>query len=130
MSASTKRHLAIGWTLLIVAACSVPGTDLPQVDIEWIDKFAHFGLFAVLAWLWLDALSTPLGRRVILVVLLGSLFGVLTEFYQWILPWERTPDVLDAVSNSAGLVAGSGLFTAWRKLSPPKDGQPLDGARV
>jgi VanZ family protein len=114
MSRRVRWILAIGWTLIIVAACSIPGSDLPEIDIDWIDKVAHVSLFLVLAWLWLDATEGPVPRRILWVVVLGSVFGVLTEFYQGILPWERSPDVLDALANTAGLIAGSAAFAAWK----------------
>jgi VanZ family protein len=117
MSPKSKRRLAIGWTLVIIATCSIPGSDLPDVDIEWIDKVGHLCLFAVFAWLWLDTCPRPTLRRTVLVVVLGSLFGILTELYQGILPWERTPDIVDALADTAGLLVGSAAFTWWRTTS-------------
>jgi VanZ family protein len=121
MSPTARRSIAIAWTLLIVAACSIPGRDLPNLDIDWIDKAAHFVMFAVLAWLWLEVGSGSLVVRCGLIVTAGSLFGVLIEFYQGLLPWERTPDILDAVANSAGLIGGTLAFAARaRFISRPE----------
>ena len=119
MSRTAKKILAVGWALIIVAACSIPGTDLPEVEIKWIDKVAHFSLFLVLAWLWLDAIEGPTARRILRVLILGSVFGILTELYQGILPWERSPDILDALANTAGLVAGSAVFAGRKKADSP-----------
>lgn len=95
--------LAIAWTLLIVAACTIPGSDLPKMDIDFADKSAHFILFFGYGWLWLRALAGPIRKRLIVVGVSGLLLAIGTEFYQGILPWERSPDPFDAIANTAGL---------------------------
>jgi len=115
VSEANRWRLATAWTLLIVAACSIPGTDLPKIEIKLVDKIAHFGLFVVFAWLWLQASSRSLPGRLILVIGFGTAFGFLTEWYQGILPWERTPDMMDALANTIGLIVGSLAFMAAKR---------------
>ena len=119
MSTTRRKILAIGWAALIVALCTIPGTDLPNLDITSIDKLAHFALFAVLAWLWLDATDGPIGRRSAIVIVLGAVFGLGTEYYQGLLPWERTPDMLDAAANAVGLVAGTAAYVLSGRARAP-----------
>ncbi len=120
MSTARRKTLAVSWAVLIVALCTIPGTDLPEIDIASIDKLAHFSLFAVLAWLWLDATDGPIGRRSAVVLLLGSLFGLATEYYQGLLPWERTPDMLDAAANAVGLMAGTATYVLSGRSRTPR----------
>lgn len=108
---------AILWTLLIVAACSVPGEDIPGPNVGGLDKVAHFLLFSVFAVLWLAALEQRPGSALRSVMIGGLLLAGLTELYQGLLPFDREPDVFDALANVVGLAAGSFGFFSWRRGS-------------
>ena len=98
-----RRHLlAIAWTLFIVALCSIPGDDIPDVDIWGYDKIGHFVMFAGFGWLWARAAPKhALGW----VLAAGVAFAGLTEIYQGLLPFDRIPDLYDALADVAGLSA-------------------------
>lgn len=107
----TRFHfLAILWTLGILAACSIPGSDLPDIDIVSFDKFVHFVVFAGFGWLWMTALRGPLTHTTRWVLGAGIAYAVLTEIYQGLLPFERTPDPVDALANTVGLVIAILLY--------------------
>jgi hypothetical protein len=112
--------LAIGWTLGILAACTIPGNDLPDIDLDLLrpDKIVHYSLFLGLGWFWLRALPRTLRYRMALVLGLGTLYAFGTEVYQGLLPWDRTPDPLDAAANLMGLFTAAGL----RRWSERKHG--------
>ena len=111
----TRAHLlATLWTLGILAACSIPGQDLPSVNIVSFDKFAHFVVFAGFGWLWMSVLQQPMGRRTGYVVGFGLAYAALTEVYQGFLPFDRTPDPYDALANALGLLAAVLLFRLWK----------------
>ena len=90
----TRAHLlAIVWTLGILAACTIPGSDLPKINIVSFDKAAHFVVFAGFGWLWMWALrETP--RRTWRVLAFGLAYAVLTEIYQGFLPFGLLAAVL------------------------------------
>lgn len=113
MSSRSTRWLAVAWTLAILAACSIPGRSIPDVALFSFDKLAHFVLFAGFGWLWMAALPGSLRRRTAGVALAGIAFGILTEFYQGLLPFEREPDPYDALADAAGVLCAVLLF-AWR----------------
>lgn len=108
-----RRHLiTLAWAFFILALSTVPGQNLPGTEIVSLDKVVHFGLFFVLAWLWLRA---PGGIWKWIAVAAGGIFyAAFTEIYQGWLPWERTPDLLDFVANVAGLLAGFLSFAVMR----------------
>jgi len=110
-----KKALAIGWTLVILALCSIPGRSLPSVSLLEFDKVAHFGIFAILGFVWMWALNQPLRRRVVTVLIGGIAYAGLTEVYQGMLPFERTPDVYDAIANTAGLLVAVFGYVVWEK---------------
>jgi hypothetical protein len=99
-----RLALAAAWTLGILAACSIPGRDLPELDVVQIDKLAHAALFAGFGWLWMRALRGPLPARTRWVAGTGLAYAALTELYQGLLPFERSPDPLDALANATGLL--------------------------
>lgn len=111
------RRLALLWTLVILAACTVPGSTLPSLTLWEFDKLIHFALFAGFGGLWMRALACPLGRRMAGVLLAGIAFALLTEWYQGLLPWPRTPDLLDALADSLGTLAG---VVAYRLRQPSR----------
>lgn len=112
--------MAIGWTLAILVACSIPGTDIPRLgfDLFEYDKIAHFTLFLGFGWLWLWALPDRLGTRFFWIGFAGIFYGVATEIYQGMLPWDRTPDPLDALANMLGLFVAI-LFQGRTDLRRP-----------
>ncbi len=101
----TRSHVfAIIWTLGILAACSIPGKDLPDISFYSFDKIAHFVVFAGFGWLWMGALESPPTRRTGYVLASGLAYAALTEVYQGLLPYDRTPDLNDALANALGLL--------------------------
>ena len=104
---SRNSWIAVFWTLLILLACSWPGKDIPEAPVAGFDKVVHSGLFVVWTILWL--LVYP--AKSIWVILLGMAYGLGLEFYQQILPFDRTFDWWDAVADSVGVLLGYGFKT-------------------
>ncbi|MEM9997017.1 MAG: VanZ family protein [Bacteroidota bacterium] len=106
---SNPKSLAIAWTLLCLVLFSIPGQDLPAQLLS-LDKLAHLGLFAVLGLLWMRAVP----RQAWPWVLAGGIaFGIGTEVYQGMLPWEREPDPYDALADGVGMALGVAGYL-WR----------------
>ncbi|MEM8484196.1 MAG: VanZ family protein [Bacteroidota bacterium] len=111
-----RYALAIGWTLLILAGCSIPGNDIPDVGFDLFeqDKLIHFTFFLVYGLLWSRALPDTVPGKFAWVGISGILYGVGTEIYQGMLPWDRTPDPMDAMANMTGLLIAI-LYYGLRK---------------
>ncbi|KAA0993083.1 VanZ family protein [Dyadobacter aurulentus] len=101
-----RPWIAWFWTILILAACTWPGKDIPSAPVVGFDKVVHAGLFIVWIFLWL--LAFPKNGR--LLIFLGMAYGLGLEFYQQLLPFDRTFDWWDAVADAAGVLIGY-LFT-------------------
>lgn len=106
--------LASTWTLIMLTAFSVPGRDLPQVDVFSADKIVHFCLFVGFGILWMHALSPHLRRTAFWVLGTGLVFAVGTEFYQQMLPLNRTFDPGDILANAGGLTFATYVYHTWR----------------
>ncbi len=98
---------------LIFYTSSMSDLGAPPGDIS--DKSAHFIAYAALGASLIRALAggrsaamTP--RRILLAVVIATLYGVSDELHQSFVP-NRMPDMLDVVADAAGAVAGA-LFLA------------------
>ncbi len=106
------RAPAIGWGFLIFYACLAPVSDLdPGWEIEISDKLVHF----ILYFSWTNFLyfassrgyRRPIKKRKALIYwLIAVLIGGLIELLQSWMGLGRSADLLDAIANSAGAVAG------------------------
>lgn len=110
------------WTVLIIGLCSIPAPALRGPDVAGVDKLAHFVLFGIFAWLWLRAVKHRAGSALRHVVLAGLALAGLTEVYQGLLPFGRDPSLLDALANTAGLLVGIAVHTAWERRTSRRDG--------
>lgn len=104
---------ALLWTLAILAACSIPGSDLPDPGIPSLDKAVHLGIFFGFGILWMRALDGRVRRRAGWVLAGGFAYAVFTEFWQGWLPFDRSPDPADALANALGVVLGVLAYRMW-----------------
>jgi hypothetical protein len=99
---TTRKWIAWLWTLVILIACSLPGKSLPAAPVIGFDKVVHLGLFCV--WIVLWTLATHGKDK--LCVLGGIAYGLALEYYQQLLPFDRSFDWWDAVADAAGILLG------------------------
>ena len=124
------------WAAVIFGASSIPGTQIPAVDLPLADKLAHLLVYAVLGALLLRALQRPAGARALsspdarsaappawswrqagIAVLLATLYGISDEIHQRWTP-NRTPDWHDVVADALGGALGTLALVAmrWMKI--------------
>ena len=115
---------AAAWAAVIFGLSSRP--TLPGPELPGVDKVAHFGAYALLAWL----LAFAAGRSrlpIALAVVLGLLYGATDEIHQSFVP-GRSPDVLDWFADAAGVAAATFAYVrrrARRAQSAAGGGGPL-----
>lgn len=93
-------------TILILVAVLLPGSKIPSVGFQGIDKLAHFTLF----YLWSLAIRFDFGSgfKWLVGFLAGLTFSYLTEVLQ-LLVEGREYDYYDVLADAIGL--GIGLLT-------------------
>ncbi|MDI6796933.1 MAG: VanZ family protein [Desulfatibacillaceae bacterium] len=117
----TGASLKIRWALVLLYCAylfflsSMPGSDTPP-PFPHFDKIIHFGLYAVLGALMLNALllqapGMGAGSRIAIAALICALYGVTDEIHQHFVP-TRKMDVLDMLANALG--SAFGAFAAQR----------------
>jgi VanZ family protein len=107
------RWLAIAWTLLIFILCFLPGSEIPDVDIPFIDKWMHLVLFGVFSFLWLC--SAPNNNIFFLVSLftITVFLGWLVEYIQGHYVSGRTQDNMDTIADAVGGLIGIVVFAGF-----------------
>ena len=104
-----------------MSLCLMPGRHLPHVTIWEFDKFIHFGMYVVLAvlmyygWRKQDSFSGLHTQTFLKILLVSSAYGFAVEVMQQALTADRQFDLLDALANSAGAIAGSFLGARFIK---------------
>jgi VanZ family protein len=106
------RAPAIGWGFLIFYACLAPVSNLdPGWEINISDKLVHFTLY--FSWTLLLYFASSRGykrsikkQKSLLYWLVAVLIGGLIELLQSWMDLGRSADLLDAIANTAGAVAG------------------------
>lgn len=115
--------LAALWTLLILTACFLPGREVPDVHIPFMDKWVHFVLFGGFSFLWLCSRARATQRTGIVVFGASVLLGYMVELIQGSgLTTGRSYDVYDIYADAVGGLLGVLLFFFLRKRlnTPPE----------
>jgi len=101
---------ALIWTCSILLLCLEPANDLPKIEINNVDKLAHFifhFVFIVLWYLYFKSSIKIINYKTPIILFFVSLiFGILIEWSQKAFTTSRNGDILDVISNI------SGAFTA------------------
>lgn len=100
----------MSWTLLIFILCCLPGNEIPDIDIPFIDKWAHVVLFAVFSFLWLCAAPTRNVVYLFILLLISIFTGWLVEYIQGHYVQGRYQDDMDTLADGVGGLAGIIIF--------------------
>ena len=98
------------WALLILIACTcrVQTDSGIDIDIPFLDKIVHFGMYLIL-----DALVTYEFRYItkyyfkylVKILIICVLYGIFIEVVQYFLPW-RGFEFADMIADGLGAAAG------------------------
>ncbi len=103
----TTKICAILWTILIIIGCSLPGSDIPKLNlIEHFDKLVHFTFFFAFFILWYLYFHHK-KHIIISLILISASFGFLIEWYQLHFVAGRSFDVWDGIADTIGAIFGA-----------------------
>ena len=112
---SVKRFIpGIAWFFLVIVLLCLPGSDIPTVatwlsDI-YFDKLVHTGLFAVLTFLFIYAVTrlnltkTAKKSMAIKIAIVAWVWALTTELIQRFFIPDRSFDMLDWAADSLGIL--------------------------
>lgn len=106
------------WTTIIFVGCFLPGYDIPDVQIPFIDKWVHFVFFAGYSFLALCLFKKPNSLQKLLILLSAAVLGLMVELIQGsgLIP-GRGFEWNDILADSVGGVIGIILFGIMKKWS-------------
>lgn len=108
--------LAILWTLIIIVGVSMPGKELPKVNLfDHFDKVVHFSFFFGFFILW-KMVFAPFEKSSRIIILIAILFGFAIEYYQLNFVVGRSFDVWDGIWDSLGAIAGFFCYRYYLKV--------------
>ncbi len=114
-SKKTFALLAIVWTIVIMVGVSMPGKDLPKLNLfDHFDKVVHWVFFFVwCALAWCAGATTT--NRFWKVVLCAFVFGFAIEWYQLNFVPGRSFDVWDGIADGIGALSVLGIKNTIKK---------------
>jgi VanZ family protein len=112
------------WASIILVLCGMPPQDVDKIkfiDIPYLDKLVHFGLYFVLALLIMAILTLnsklKYSRWANLITIFSCLlYGWLIEVMQRVFFPGRSYELMDVVADTAGAVVGVLLYRTIRRL--------------
>lgn len=112
------------WASIILVLCGMPPQDVDKIkfiDIPYLDKLVHFGLYFVLALLIMAILTLnsklKKSRWANLITIFSCLlYGWLIEVMQRAFFPGRSYELMDVVADTAGAVVGVLLYRTIRQL--------------
>lgn len=111
---------ALLWAIVIFILCTIPGQNLPAeawMEAIRLDKWVHFGIFAVLMVLVsfaIDGQYEPVSLRFYIgAFLLVVAFGALIEGYQHFMLDDRYAELYDVLANTIGALAGGWFYKRY-----------------
>ncbi len=116
MNKKVFRILLTIYAIAILAVSSIPGGALPHIDILSFDKILHIIEYSILAFLAINAIKTPSTRMILLIIVVGSVYGGLNEIWQTLVA-DRYASVYDAIANGIGMVIGSSISAKFLLLT-------------
>lgn len=118
------------WAIIILLLTGLPGSYFPRVVSfwEWLtpDKIVHIGIFAVFTFLILWGYRTQYyesNKRLLFsatVLVIGVLFGALTEIFQATVFIGRHGSFYDFLADSIGSLIGILFFTGFCRKKTTK----------
>jgi VanZ family protein len=98
--------IALIWTCSILLLCLEPATDLPKIEIRYLDKIVHFLFHFVFIILWYFYLNSKTKitnyKAPVILFFVSMVFGIVIEFSQQAFTTSRNGDILDVISNVSG----------------------------
>ncbi|MRG49055.1 hypothetical protein GFS24_28355 [Chitinophaga sp. SYP-B3965] len=108
---------AMGWIVLILFLCTMPGSSIPKISILdklHVDKVVHFILFGgtviLLAYGIFKQKGSLSGLGLLSIVVVVTLYGLAIEFIQKYLVVNRSFDLMDVLADGTGAAFGALIF--------------------
>lgn len=113
------KFLGIVYTLVLTLLLLFPSTDVPDIEVPFLDKIGHVSLFAFLVLIWVMyswVASEGANSRIFWIVPSVFVYGIIIEVLQELFFQPRTADIWDVAANLLGIVLGGLIFYVLRNI--------------
>ena len=115
----TLAFIGVAYTLFTTTILLMPGSEIPQIKIAFIDKITHVFIHVFLSFIWLAYAFSwdkyPVSVKKVSVVLLACFsYGIVIEVVQLLFIPTRSYDAFDIIANGFGSVIGLLIYRAFR----------------
>ncbi len=105
MKLNNYRKLFFGYILLILGLSSIPGYSMPNLKILSYDKIIHLIEYSILGVLFTYSFFPITGKKIIMILLVSSIFAVFDETLQGFIP-GRNSSLYDVYADIFGVMIG------------------------
>jgi VanZ family protein len=110
--------------ITLLSLLTLPDIDGPELEIPYLDKIGHFGIYmlaALFGCLFLKERTRgkmTLIKAILIIGVLLTFYGIILEAIQYKYTQHRTGEIFDAIANTAGILVGIGVVkTLFSKAS-------------
>ncbi|MBC7847396.1 MAG: VanZ family protein [Flavobacterium sp.] len=98
---------ALFWSGVILFFCLIKSSDLPQIEVPYLDKAIHATFHFVFTVLWFLFFKKKLNtsnifRPLVISFVFSFFFGIAIELMQQFFTTTRSADVMDELANLSG----------------------------
>ena len=101
--------------ILITIGSSIPGKNMPALNIFRFDKILHLIEYFILGYLLINVLKDKTDYPILLTLFIGIMYGVSDEIYQFTVI-GRFPSAFDVIADSLGLTLSIILFQKFSDI--------------
>lgn len=105
MNKTIYKKLLIFYVIAILVVSTIPGSSIKIPSIWSFDKLLHLIEYFILAFLAINALESLSTKTVVIIVIIGTLYGGFNEVWQGAI--GRNASIYDAIANGVGMILGS-----------------------
>ena len=93
--------------IFVILALSLISLETIPIPYMWsFDKILHIIAYIVLAFLAINTIKIPSTRIIILIIIIGIVYGGFNEIWQGMVS-DRFASIYDAIANGIGMILGS-----------------------
>jgi len=97
MNKTIYKKLLIFYVIAILVVSTIPGSSIKIPSIWSFDKLLHIIEYIILAFLAINALESLSTKTVVIIVIIGTLYGGFNEVWQGAV--GRNSSIYDAITN-------------------------------
>jgi VanZ family protein len=89
-----------------LAISTIPGGNIPKLDITLFDKIGHAIAYAIYGFLLVNSIKNRKIHVLFAIIIIGTMYGGLNEIWQMYVA-DRYASIYDGIANAVGMILGT-----------------------